>query len=105
MPNSLLAKNVRVNKLAEGNAEGVQDRFRTHVSHSLYDVAAIKDGDFVQARQWMARMDTALRTLDALHLAVAHRRDLVVVTGDRGVADAGRAFEVEVELMSADHRS
>jgi predicted nucleic acid-binding protein len=49
----------------------------------------------------MARIDTALRTLDALHLAVAHRHDLVLVTADRGLVDAGRAFGVGVDLMSA----
>ena len=102
---SALAKKVRRGELAEQDAERVQDLFRTHVSQALYDVVAIEHGDFVQARQWMARMDTALRTLDALHLAVAHRRDLVVLTADRGLAGAGRAFEVRVELMAAGDRS
>jgi hypothetical protein len=37
-----------------------------------------------------------------LHLAVAHCRDLEVLTADQGLADAGRALEVEVELMSTD---
>jgi predicted nucleic acid-binding protein len=101
MRNSLLAKKVRRNELAEGDAERIQDLFRTHVSRALYDVAAIEHGDFVQARQLIARMDTALRTLDALHLAVAHCRDLEILTADQGLADAGRALEVEVELVSA----
>ncbi|WP_251952439.1 type II toxin-antitoxin system VapC family toxin [Salinibacter ruber] len=98
---SALAKKVRRGELAEEDAERVQDLFRTHVSHALYEVAAIEHGDFVQARQWIARRDTALRTLDALHLAVAHRRDREVLTGDEGVADAGRTFELDVELMRA----
>jgi predicted nucleic acid-binding protein len=46
-------------------------------------------------------MDTALRTLDALHLAVAHRRGLEVLTSDEGLADAGHTFELDVELMRA----
>jgi len=102
---SALAKKVRRGELAEEDAERVQDLFRTHVSYALYEVAAIEHEDFVQARQWMARMDTALRTLDAFHLAVAHRRDLEVLTADRGLSDAGRTFDLEVELMSADHSS
>ncbi|MFB6097949.1 MAG: type II toxin-antitoxin system VapC family toxin [Salinibacter sp.] len=102
---SALAKKVRRGELADEDAERVQGLFRTHVSHAVYEVAAVERGDFVQARQWMARMDTALRTLDALHLAVADRRDLEVLTADRGLADAGRAFEIEVELMSAGDQS
>jgi len=97
---SALAKKGRRNELAERDAERIQDLLRAHVSNALYEIAAIEHGDFVQARQWMARMDTTLRTLDALHLAVAHRRDLKVLTADQGLADAGRSFEVEVELMS-----
>ncbi|WP_263820348.1 type II toxin-antitoxin system VapC family toxin [Salinibacter sp.] len=98
---SALAKKVRRGELAEEDAERVQNLFRTYMSHILYEVAAIEHGDFVQARQWIARMDTALRTLDALHLAVAHRRGLEVLTADEGVADAGPTFELDVELMRA----
>ncbi|MCS4053146.1 putative nucleic acid-binding protein [Salinibacter ruber] len=98
---SALAKKVRRGELAEEDAERVKDLFRTHMSHALYEVAAIEHGDFVQARQWIARRDTALRTLDALHLAVAHRRDREVLTADRGLADAGPTFELDVELMRA----
>jgi predicted nucleic acid-binding protein len=98
---SALAKKVRKNELTDEDAERVQDLFRTHVSHALYEVAAIKHEDFVQARQWIARMDTALRTLDALHLAVAHRRGLEVLTSDEGLADAGHTFELDVEWMRA----
>ena len=98
---SALAKKVRKNELTDEDAERVQDLFRTHVSHALYEVAAIEHEDFVQARQWIARMDTALRTLDALHLAVAHRRGLEVLTSDEGLADAGHTFELDVELMRA----
>ncbi|WP_263840144.1 type II toxin-antitoxin system VapC family toxin [Salinibacter sp.] len=98
---SALAKKVRRGELAEEDAERVQDLFRTHMFHILYEVAAIEHGDFVQARQWIARMDTALRTLDALHLAVAHRRGLEVLTADEGLADAGRTFELDLELMRA----
>ena len=53
---SALAKKVRRRELAEEDAERVQELFRPHVSNALYDVAAIEHGDFVQARQWMARM-------------------------------------------------
>jgi len=98
---SALAKKVRKSELTDEDAERVQDLFRAHVSRALYEVAAIEHGDFVQARQWIARMDTALRTLDALHLAVAHRRDLEILTADRGLADAGRTFDLDVELMRA----
>lgn len=92
---------MRKSELTDEDAERVQNLFRTHVSRALYEVAAIEPGDFVQARQWIARRDTALRALDALHLAVARCRDQEVLTADRGLADAGRTSELDVELMRA----
>lgn len=60
---------------------------------------------FLQARRRMTRFETALRLLDSLHLAVAGRRNLVLLTSDRGLAEAGRTFDVEMELMSAANSS
>jgi predicted nucleic acid-binding protein len=102
---SALAKKVRMNELAEEDAEQIHDLFRSHVTRELYDIVGVERADFVQARRWMTRLETALRTLDALHLAVACRRDLVLLTSDQGLAEAGRTFDVEVELMSAANSS
>ncbi len=53
----------------------------------------------------MARRETPLRTLDALHLAVAHCHDLQVLTADQGMAEAGGELGVEVTLLRAEGAS
>ncbi|WP_259114825.1 PIN domain-containing protein, partial [Salinibacter ruber] len=55
--------------------------------------------DFLQARRWMAQRSTALRTLDALHLATANRHELRVLTADRIMNRAGRHLDLPVERL------
>jgi predicted nucleic acid-binding protein len=52
------------------------------------------------AREWLSRFDTPLRTLDALHLAVAASNHLRLVTADEALARAADAFGVEVQLLT-----
>lgn len=102
---SALAKKVRKLELSEGNVQRIQELFRAHTTQALYDVVAVTQEDFVQARQWMTMMETALRTLDALHLAVASRRDLRVLTANHAMTAAGAAFGIDIELVQANARS
>jgi len=43
---SALAKKVRMNELAEGDAERIHDLFRTHVTRELYDIVEVERADF-----------------------------------------------------------
>lgn len=101
---SALARKVREHELERKEAQQVQSLFRTHRNQGLYHILPIGRADFVQARRWMATCKTALRTLDSLHVAVAHRHDLRVLTADRGMAQAGGTFGVDTELVRADPR-
>lgn len=44
--------------------------------------------------------DTPLRTLDALHLAVAASNNLRLVTADETLAEAANVFGVAVQLLT-----
>jgi uncharacterized protein len=52
------------------------------------------------AQDWIRRFDTPLRTLDALHLAIASAQGILLITADRGLAGSAEAFGVEVELLT-----
>jgi len=48
-----------------------------------------RSNDFLQARHWLQQnTDTTLRAADALHLAMAQRHDLVLITADVQLAQA-----------------
>lgn len=52
------------------------------------------DAIFDQAKHWLSLRQTALRTLDALHLACAQSVDAKLITADEKLSQAARAFRV-----------
>ena len=60
--------------------------------------AEIHAVDVRLAGVYVRQFDLALRTPDALHLAIARRLDVTLVTLDRRMAAAGRELGVAVEV-------
>lgn len=58
----------------------------------------IAAADIVLATTYLRRFDLALRTPDALHLAIARRLGATLVTFDRAMAAAARALGMAVVL-------
>jgi predicted nucleic acid-binding protein len=45
--------------------------FETHLDEGYYRMVPVRTRDYRMARSWLAQLQGTLRTLDALHLAVA----------------------------------
>ena len=97
---SAIARRVRMNELAKGDALKVLSQFKAHVDDHLYRMVAMEQSDYVLARNWLGTLHTPLRTLDALHLAVAFSNGLPVVTADKVFAESARHFGIEHKLIS-----
>lgn len=98
---SALAKKVRRQNLDEEAAQRIQEMLRVHIEQEAYRMASVQEQDFARARQWMAGRTTALRTLDALHLAVANRLEVPVLTAEVVMARAEKQLGVAVDLVQA----
>lgn len=98
---SALAKKRRRGELATAEVSRLLDRFEEHVSAGLFRLLPVDGEDYEHAYRWIQRESLSLRTLDALHLAVAVRTGLVLVTADRGLAAAARTLELRHELVTA----
>jgi predicted nucleic acid-binding protein len=99
---SALAKKVRREELTEENAQRIEQLFRRHCEQELYHIVPVQEGEYRQAREWMARRSTAVRTLDALHLAAADCLDVHVLTADTVMNRAGEQLEVPVQLLEVE---
>jgi uncharacterized protein len=56
--------------------------------------------DFLLARVWVQRQSApGLRAGDALHLAVAHRQRLTLVSADQALVVAARQFDTKAQLV------
>ena len=97
---SAVARKVRMAEMDEHSARAVLDAFCAHLEDGHYRRIAIRARHYDEARRRIATFSVPLRSLDALHLAVALRERLMLVTADTRLAAAMRSFGGEVHLIS-----
>lgn len=97
---SAVARRVRMNELSKDAALKVISQFRVNIDAGLYQITPVEQRNYIFARDWLLTFSTALKTLDALHLAVALSNDFVLVTADKALAAAAKAFSVKHKLIS-----
>lgn len=96
---SAMAKKRRRGELSVSATARLLDLFDEHVAAGLYRLLPVGGEDYELAYRWIRREGLNLRTLDALHLAVASRESLHVLTADRGMADAASTLGLAHELV------
>lgn len=96
---SLVSLKVRTRDLGRPDARKVIDLFRDHLSTGLYERIETAPAHFTQAGQWIAGLVTPLRTLDALHLAMAHANNLELWTTDKKLAASADALKLRYRLI------
>lgn len=96
---SAVARRVRMGELAQADGRRVLDRFALHVAEPCYLMLPLQQKEYEQAREWLAGLHIPLRTLDALHLAVASSHDLTLVTADKTLAQAAQSCGIPTEQL------
>jgi len=97
---SALARWVRTGELTEDQAQGLEASFAEDLRLGVFERIGLEDRHYWQARRWFLARQTALRTLDALHLACAVEGGLQLVTGDKVLADAAALVGGRVRVLS-----
>ncbi len=98
---SALARKVRVREMSAADASSVGERFIDHLRAGLYARLAVQRRHYETARNWLARFTLPLRTLDALHLALAGGEGLRLATADQELSRSARSLGVAVTLVRA----
>ncbi len=97
---SAVARKVRAGELDEAEAGRIVVLFHEHQASGYFLPLPIESSQYALAREWIGRFSTPLRTLDALHLAVAYTANLRLLTADKGLARSADHFGVKHELLS-----
>lgn len=98
---SVLARWVRTGEMAPEQTRAVEQALAGDLDAGEFRTASMHEACYWQARYWLARQATALRTLDALHLACASHHGLTLVTGDRALVDAAAALAIPCRALEA----
>lgn len=96
---SALAIKVRTGDCDAQGAQLILQTYRSHLAAGVFQFREVTGEDYTLARDWIAGFTTALRAMDALHLAVAVRHALPLVTADKALAAAGKQLGAAVRMI------
>ena len=93
---SALARWVRTGELSEAQANRIEAAFNEDCDEGRFIVKALTGQQFERANHWLLTRKTALRSLDALHLACAAGNEAILVTGDEALFQAAEFLGLRV---------
>ena len=96
---SAVARKVRTKELNDTDGNRILMKFSSHVNAGLFHVIPVERHHWQMAKDWIGFFKTSLRTLDALHLALASDHGLQLVTSDKSFFQAAGKFDVDARLI------
>jgi len=97
---STIARWVRTEELSDEHASLAGKTVADDLRLNVFERTALEDRHYWQARTWLQKGTTTLRTLDALHLAVAAENDWPIVTADKRLHQAAEALGCASQLVN-----
>ncbi|QOC23770.1 type II toxin-antitoxin system VapC family toxin [Wenzhouxiangella sp. AB-CW3] len=99
---STVARWVRTGELSDDQATLVDKTFAEDLRLDVFERTELADRHYWQARAWLQKRTTNLRTLDALHLAVAAENGWPLITADRQLHEAAKSLGFQSNLAHKD---
>lgn len=97
---SALSRRVRLGEITQNDAQQIVNQVQVHLQSNFYQTKSLSSRHYQQAQRWLVQFNTPLRTLDALHLALASAQKCVLLTADIALARSAEILEVPVRLLS-----
>jgi len=87
MSTSALARKKREGGLTRLDAQRIGELFLVHLEAGCFRRIEVESAHLRLAHAWLAGLETPLRTLDAIRLAIAAIAQLTLATADRRLAE------------------
>ena len=91
---SAVSRKIREAGMNRKDAGRVIARFITHVNRNFYNYLSVEQYHYRLARDWIGLFKLGLKSLDALHLAIASSEGLTIVTADGGLLRSAKALKL-----------
>jgi len=96
---SALARKIKEGTFSRADGNEILSLFNEHIDQRSYTQRPIQPRHYSTAKEWLSRFATPLRTLDALHLAIAAKSSIPILTADIKLADSATALGIDVNLV------
>ena len=97
---SALARKVRTREMRLTDAQRVLVAFQAHLDQEIFRRLPIERQHFAKAHEWLTSFRIPLRTLDALHVAVAATEGASMITADTALARTCAKVGVVARLVA-----
>jgi predicted nucleic acid-binding protein len=98
---SAISRKIREKNLSPEDGNKIFNQFQTHLKESLFRLISVEDRHYQTAKNWTLQFAVPLKTLDALHLAVAAEGELTLLTADRQLDISAKYFGINVVNLSS----
>ena len=97
---SAVAKKVRQNELGSVDGNRILAKFTSHADTGIFRIIPVEKHHYQLAKSWIGLLTTPLRTLDALHLAIASSEELQLITSDKSFFQAAKMLDLDARLIA-----
>jgi len=97
---SALSRWIRMKEITEAQADLVENAFAEDTRSGLFRRLSITTKHYRQAQKWISSRKTALRTLDALHLACCFGAGMEIVSCDEVLASSADVLGVPCRFVA-----
>ena len=98
---SAMSRKVRGKELNRATARRILAKFLSHLDGRFYTCFSVETQHIRLARDWIGQFNTGLKSLEALHVAVASLEGLKLVTADRDLAESAKILGMDVMFIEA----
>jgi predicted nucleic acid-binding protein len=93
---SAISRKIREKNLLQEDGNKIFNQFQTHLNESLYRLINIEARHYQTAKNWILQFAVPLKSLDAVHLAIAAEDNLTLITADRRMTLSAKHFGINV---------
>ena len=94
-----IARWARTEEMSEEHAALAEKTFADDLRLNVFERTVLDNRHYWQARTWLQKRTTNLRTLDALHLAIAAESDWPMITADKRLHQAATSLGCPAQLV------
>ena len=93
---SAISRKIRENNISPEDGNKIFNQFQTHLKESFFRQISVDYRHYQTAKNWILQFAVPLKTLDAIHLAIAAEGDFALLTADKQLDSSAKYFGIDV---------
>jgi len=96
---SAISRKIREKNLSQTDGNKILTQFQSHIQQKMFRWLSLEQKHYQMGKNWISQFNTPLKTLDALHLALASTYNLTLLSADIQLLKSARFFGVDVSTI------